>query len=84
MSYTDDLLKNNEEYAAGFDKGGLPLPPAKKVAVVACMDARLNPSYALGTSETNLPHSRFARKSGTQHKRGFLRMSSGAFPTRSV
>ena len=51
MSYTDELLKNNEEYAANFDKAGLALPPAKKVAVVACMDARLNPSYILGLRE---------------------------------
>ncbi len=51
MSATDDLLKNNESYAAGFDKGGLPLPPAKKVAVVACMDARLVPTKLLGLEE---------------------------------
>jgi carbonic anhydrase len=51
MSQTDELLKNNEEYASTFDKGGLPLPPARKVAVVACMDARLNPSYLLGLEE---------------------------------
>ena len=51
MSQTDELLKNNEAYAARFDKGGLPLPPARKVAVVACMDARLNPSYLLGLEE---------------------------------
>ena len=51
MSQTDELLKNNEEYASKFDKGGLPLPPARKVAVVACMDARLNPSYLLGLEE---------------------------------
>ena len=42
MSVTDDLLRKNEEYAASFDKGDLPLPLAKGVAVVACMDARLN------------------------------------------
>ena len=51
MSITDELLKNNEAYAAGFDKGELPLPPAKKVAVLACMDARLNPYGALGLEE---------------------------------
>ena len=51
MTNTDDLLKNNEAYAEKFDKGGLPIPPAKKVAVVACMDARLNPSYILGLHE---------------------------------
>jgi len=48
MSTTDDLLRNNERFAAGFDKGDLPLPPARKIAVVACMDARLNPYPILG------------------------------------
>jgi carbonic anhydrase len=51
MSTTDELLKNAAAYAAGFDKGDLPLPPAKKVAVLACMDARLNPYGLLGLSE---------------------------------
>ena len=51
MSSTDDLLANNETYAASFDKSDLPVPPAKKVAVVACMDARLNVYGALGLSE---------------------------------
>jgi carbonic anhydrase len=51
MSTTDELLKNAEEYAAGFDKGDLPLPPARKVAVLACMDARLNPQKVLGLEE---------------------------------
>jgi carbonic anhydrase len=48
VSATDELLKNNETFAEGFDKGDLPLPPAKKVAVVACMDARVNPYPILG------------------------------------
>jgi carbonic anhydrase len=51
MSTTDELLKNAEAYAEGFDKGDLPLPPARKVAVLACMDARLNPSGLLGLAE---------------------------------
>ena len=51
MSATDDMLKSNEEYAGGFDKGDLPLPPAKGVAVVACMDARLHVSKILGLDE---------------------------------
>jgi carbonic anhydrase len=51
MSMTDELLTNNERYAADFDKGNLPLPPAKKVAVVACMDARLVPTRVLGLEE---------------------------------
>jgi carbonic anhydrase len=50
-SVTDELIQANEEYAAGFDKGDLPLPPAKRVAVVACMDARLIPTKALGLEE---------------------------------
>jgi carbonic anhydrase len=51
MSSTDELLSNNSSYAAGFTKGDLPLPPAKKVAVLACMDARLDPAKALGLQE---------------------------------
>jgi carbonic anhydrase len=51
VSVTDELLANNEAYSASFDKGELPLPPAKKVAVVACMDARVNPYGALGLHE---------------------------------
>jgi carbonic anhydrase len=51
MTVTDELLSNAETYAATFDKGALPLPPAKGVAVVACMDARLNPYGLLGLNE---------------------------------
>ena len=51
MSSTEELLGNNEAYAASFDKGDLALPPAKKVAVVACMDARLDVGRALGLEE---------------------------------
>jgi carbonic anhydrase len=50
MSVTDDLLANNERYAAGF-KGLLPLPPSAHLAVVACMDARLNVYAILGLEE---------------------------------
>ena len=51
MTVTDTLVSNSEDYAADFDKGDLPLPPAKHVAVVACMDARLNVYGALGLHE---------------------------------
>jgi carbonic anhydrase len=51
MTATDRLVSNNEDYAASFDKGELPLPPAQKVAVVACMDARLDPARVLGLEE---------------------------------
>ena len=50
MSAIDEFLENNKTFAEGFDKGDLPLPPAKKVAIVACMDARLNPYPILGLS----------------------------------
>jgi carbonic anhydrase len=51
MSVTDELLQNNATYAENFDKGELPLPPARGVAVVACMDARLNVYGMLGLQE---------------------------------
>ncbi len=51
MSVTDELLQNNERYAEAFDKADLSLPPAKGVAVVACMDARLHVSKVLGLEE---------------------------------
>ena len=51
MSVTDELLRNNEAYAESFEKGDLPLPPARGVAVVACMDARLDVHKMLGLEE---------------------------------
>src|SRR5438552_17228994 len=51
MAVIDQLLENAESYASTFDRGELPLPPARKIAVVACMDARLNPYGLLGLSE---------------------------------
>ncbi len=51
MSTTDELLRNNESYAHSFDKGDLPMPPAKQIAIVTCMDARLSPYVMLGLSE---------------------------------
>ena len=51
MTAIDELLANNARYAEGFDKGDLPLPPARKLAVVACMDARLDPHQVLGLEE---------------------------------
>jgi len=51
MTVTDELLRNAEAYAASFDKGDLPLPPSRKVAVIACMDARLNVYGLLGLHE---------------------------------
>ena len=50
MTITDELLYNNERYSSGFE-GPLPLPPAKHIAIVACMDARLDVYRALGLAE---------------------------------
>ncbi len=51
MSNTDELVANNEKYAETFDKGELPLPPARKLAIIACMDARVSPYALLGLKE---------------------------------
>ena len=51
MSQIDELLGNAEAYAKSFDKGDLPSTPARKVAVVTCMDARINPYGLLGLRE---------------------------------
>ena len=51
MSVIDELVANATSYSDSFDGGDLPLPPAKRVAIVACMDARLNPYGLLGLRE---------------------------------
>jgi carbonic anhydrase len=48
MSAIDDLLHANERYAERYDEGGLPAPPARRVAILTCMDARLDPARMLG------------------------------------
>jgi carbonic anhydrase len=51
MAVADEFLQANVRYAEQFTKGNLPMPPARHVAVVACMDARLDPARALGLEE---------------------------------
>ena len=51
MSVTDELLASAQDYSTGFSHGDLPMPPGRQVAVVACMDARLNVYGLLGLSE---------------------------------
>lgn len=51
MSVVDEFRKANETYASTFQKGNLPMPPARKVAVLTCMDARIDPARALGLEE---------------------------------
>ena len=48
MSVIDELVAANEPYVKGFDRGDLPLPPRRHVAIVTCMDARILPSRVLG------------------------------------
>lgn len=51
MSVVDEVTQANEQYASGFGKGALPMPPGRKFAVVTCMDARLDPARFLGLEE---------------------------------
>jgi carbonic anhydrase len=51
MPVADEFIAANERYAASFTKGNLPAPPARKVAVLVCMDARIDPAKALGLEE---------------------------------
>ena len=51
MSSIDEVKQANEQYASGFAKGGLPMPPGRRFAVVTCMDARLDPARFLGLEE---------------------------------
>lgn len=51
MSVIDELLRNNSQYAGRFEKGDLPMPPKRHLALVACMDARLDVHKILGLAE---------------------------------
>ncbi|HWN17851.1 MAG TPA: carbonic anhydrase [Gemmatimonadales bacterium] len=51
MSTIDELVQANQEYAETFDRGDLPMPPGRRLAIVTCMDARIIPSRALGLEE---------------------------------
>ncbi|MGH2859989.1 MAG: beta-class carbonic anhydrase [Solirubrobacteraceae bacterium] len=51
MTIIQEVLSANERYASGFEKGRLPMPPGRRLAVVTCMDARLDPARFLGLEE---------------------------------
>src|SRR5262245_64798251 len=51
MSVVEEVTAANERHASGFEKGGLPMPPGRKFAVVTCMDARIDPAKSLGLQE---------------------------------
>lgn len=84
MSVIDELVANAERYAASFDKGALPLPPAKGVAVVACMDARLNPYGLLGLAEGDAHVIRNAGGVITADERRSLAISQRLLGTREI
>ena len=84
MTVTDELLANAERYAATFDKGDLPMPPARQIAVVACMDARLNPYGLLGLSEGDAHVIRNAGGVITQDELRSLAISQRLLGTREI
>lgn len=84
MSITDELLANAESYAQTFDKGDLPLPPATGVAVLACMDARLNPYGLFGLREGDAHIIRNAGGVVTADERRSLAISQRLLGTREI
>ncbi|MGW0811141.1 beta-class carbonic anhydrase [Nonomuraea sp. NPDC002799] len=84
MSVTDELIANAERYAGSFEHGALPLPPAKRVAVVACMDARLNVYGLLGLQEGDAHVIRNAGGVVTAGERRSLAISQRLLGTREI
>jgi len=84
MTVTDELLANAARYAESFDKADLPMPPAKGVAVVACMDARLNPYALLGLREGDAHIIRNAGGVVTADERRSLAISQRLLGTREI
>ncbi|MCG5218624.1 beta-class carbonic anhydrase [Streptosporangium sp. KLBMP 9127] len=84
MSVTDELLANTHGYATGFDKGHLPMPPAKRLAVLACMDARLNVYGLLGLTEGDAHVIRNAGGVVTANERRSLAISQRLLGTREI
>jgi carbonic anhydrase len=83
MSATDELLENNQRYAEAFS-GPLPLPPARGVAVIACMDARLNVYAILGLAEGEAHVIRNAGGAVTDDEIRSLAISQRLLGTREV
>ena len=83
MSVTDELLENNQRYAETFG-GQLPLPPARGVAVVACMDARLNVYGILGLAEGDAHVIRNAGGAVTDDEIRSLAISQRLLGTREI
>ncbi|MEV0388886.1 carbonic anhydrase [Nonomuraea sp. NPDC050643] len=84
MSITDELVANAERYAETFGHGELPLPPARRLAVVACMDARLNVYGILGLREGDAHVIRNAGGVITAGERRSLAISQRLLGTREI
>ncbi len=83
MSVTDELLANNQRYAKAFP-GPLPMPPARGVAIIACMDARLNVYAILGLAEGEAHVIRNAGGVVTDHEIRSLAISQRLLGTREI
>ena len=84
MTVTDELLRNAAAYAASFNKGDLPMPPGKQIAVVACMDARLNVYGLLGLAEGDAHVIRNAGGVVTQDELRSLAISQRLLGTKEI
>lgn len=84
MSATDDLLLNNQDYARRFAQGDLPARPSKKVAVLACMDARMDVHRILGLAEGDAHVIRNAGGAVTEDAIRSLLVSQRILGTREV
>src|SRR6058998_273636 len=84
MSVTDELVRHNQTYAGSFKKGDLPLPPAKHVAVLACMDARLDVHKILGLQEGDAHIIRNAGGAATDDAIRSLAISQRLLGTREI
>ena len=83
MSVTDELLENNQRYADAFS-GPLPMPPARALAVIACMDARLNVYGILGLADGDAHVIRNAGGVVTEDEIRSLAISQRLLGTREV
>lgn len=84
MSQIDELLGNAQGYAESFDKGDLPSAPARKVAVVTCMDARIDPCQLLGLGEGDAHVIRNAGGVVTEDVIRSLSISQGLLETEEI
>jgi len=84
MSVTDELVRNNQSYAGSFKKGDLPLPPARHVAVLACMDARLDVHKIRGLQEGDAHVIRNAGGAATEDAIRSLAISQRLLGTKEI